>query len=103
MGLLSIFGIRSRTELVMEAIEEGAVIIDVRTPQEFNDGHITNSLNIPLHQIEARVSTLKKKKKIIITCCKSGGRSGRAKSILMKNGLKCVNGGSWGGLNYIIH
>ena len=103
MGLLSIFGIRSRAELVMEAIEEGAVIVDVRTPQEFNDGHITNSLNIPLPQIEARVSTLKKKKKIIITCCKSGGRSGRAKSILMKNGLKCVNGGSWGGLNYIIH
>ena len=76
---------------------------DVLTVNSILAHHITNSLNIPLHQIEARVSTLKKKKKIIITCCKSGGRSGRAKSILMKNGLKCVNGGSWGGLNYIIH
>ena len=103
MGLLSIFGIKSKEVLVREALAEGAVIVDVRTPQEFNEGHINNSLNIPLNQIEARVSTLRKKKKIIITCCKSGGRSGKAKSILIKNGLKCVNGGSWGGLNYIIH
>ncbi len=103
MGLLSIFGIKSREELVKEAIEEGAVIIDVRTPQEFKEGHISNSINIPLQHIEVRISTLKKKKKTIITCCKSGGRSRRAKNILLKNGIKCVNGGSWGGLNYMIH
>ncbi len=103
MGLLSIFGVKSRAELVKEAMEEGAVIVDVRTPQEFNDGHISHSLNIPLQQIKVRISTLKKKNKIIITCCKSGGRSRQAKAILIKNGVRCVNGGSWGGLNYIIH
>ena len=103
MGLLSLFGVKSREQKVKEAIEEGAVIVDVRTPQEYNEGHISNSLNIPLNQIEARVSTLKKKEKTIILCCKSGGRAGRAKAILTKNGLKAVNGGSWGGLNYMIH
>lgn len=103
MGLLSIFGVKSRSELVKEAIAEGAVIIDVRTPQEYNDGHISSSINIPLKQINVRISTLKKKNKTIITCCKSGGRSRRARNILLKNGIKCVNGGSWGGLNYLIH
>ncbi len=103
MGLLSIFGIKSKSELVKEALAEGAVIIDVRTPQEFNEGHISKSINVPLQQIEVRVSTLKKKNKIIITCCKSGGRASKAKSILEKNGIKCVNGGSWGGLNYMLH
>ena len=103
MGLLSIFGIKSRAELVKEAMEEGAVIVDVRTPQEYKEGHIANSLNIPVHQIELRVSTLKKKNRTVILCCKSGGRAGRAKTILKKNGIKAVNGGSWGGLNYMIH
>ena len=103
MGLLSIFGIKSRSELVMEAITEGAVIIDVRTAQEFKGGHISNSINIPLQHFKVRISTIKKKKKTIITCCKSGGRSRTARNILQKNGVKCVNGGSWGGLNYIIH
>lgn len=103
MGLLSIFGIKSRAELVKEAIKEGAVIVDVRTPQEYKDGHIANSLNIPLQQINVRISTLKKKNKTVITCCKSGGRARQAKAILQRNGIKCVNGGSWGGLNYMIH
>ena len=103
MGLLSIFGFKSRAELVREAMAEGAVIVDVRTPQEYNEGHIKNSLNIPVHQIEVRISTLKKKNKPVILCCKSGGRAGRAKAILQKNGIKAVNGGSWGGLNYMIH
>ena len=103
MGLLSIFGIKSRSTLVREAMEEGAVIVDVRTPQEYKEGHIKNSLNIPLQQIGSRISTLKKKNKTVILCCKSGGRASSAKSILQKNGIKCVNGGSWGGLNYMLH
>ena len=103
MGLLSIFGIKSKVEQVKEMLEEGAIIIDVRTPQEYNEGHIANSLNIPVQQIEARVSTIKKKGKPVILCCKSGGRAGTAKSVLQRNGIKCMNGGSWGGLNYMIH
>jgi len=103
MGLLSLFGIKSKAELIKEAIADGGIIVDVRTPQEYNDGHVTGSLNIPVNQIEARVSMLKKKEKTIILCCKSGGRAGQAKSILERNGIKCINGGSWGAVNYAIH
>lgn len=103
MGILSLFGIKSKSEQIKEAIAAGAVIVDVRTPQEYNDGHVTGSLNIPVNQIEARASMLKKKEKTIILCCKSGGRAGQAKSILDKHGIKCINGGSWGSVNYLIH
>jgi rhodanese-related sulfurtransferase len=103
MGILSFFGIKSKEEQVKEMMAEGAIIVDVRTSQEFNEGHIANAINIPVQQIEARISTLKKKGKPVILCCKSGGRAGRAKSILQKNGIKCMNGGGWGELNYLIH
>ncbi len=103
MGILSLFGIKSKSEQIKEAIADGAIIVDVRTPQEYNDGHVTGSLNIPVNQVEARVSMLKKKEKTIILCCKSGGRAGQAKGILEKNGIKCINGGAWGDVNYAIH
>lgn len=103
MGLLSIFGIKSKSVQIKEAIADGAIVVDVRTPAEYNDGHVTGSLNIPVNQIEARVSMLKKKEKTIILCCKSGGRAGQAKAILEKNGIKCINGGAWGDVNYAIH
>jgi len=103
MGLLSLFGIKSKSELIKEAMANGAIIVDVRTVQEYNDGHVSGSLNIPVQQIEARISMLKKKEKTIILCCKSGGRAGQAKSILQRNGIPCINGGSWGEVNYAIH
>lgn len=103
MGLLSFLGIKSKSEQIKEFLAEGAIIVDVRTPQEYNEGHVKNSMNIPVHQIEARVSLLQKKNKPVILCCKSGGRAGRAKTILQKNGIKCMNGGAWGEVNYLIH
>jgi rhodanese-related sulfurtransferase len=48
MGLLSVFGFKSKATKVKEMLAEGAIIVDVRTPQEYNEGHITNSLNILL-------------------------------------------------------
>ncbi len=103
MHVLNLFGIKSRAQKVREVLERGAIIVDVRTPQEYNEGHITNSINVPLQQLETRISMIKKKNKPVITCCRSGSRSGRAKNILQKHGIECVNGGGWGGLNYLIH
>lgn len=78
-----------------EAIENGAIIIDVRTPGEFSQGHIKGSKNIPLQSLPSQMNKLSKEK-IIITCCASGMRSGSAKSLLSSNGFKVVyNGGSW--------
>lgn len=76
-------------------VKAGAVIVDVRSPGEFNGGHIKGSINIPLDQISKKKAELKKKNKVIITCCRSGNRSGMAKSTLAAAGIECYNGGPW--------
>ena len=80
-------------------VKSGALIIDVRTPGEFNSGHFKGSINIPLDDIRNKTEELKKKNKVIITCCRSGNRSGMAKSMLESAGIECHNGGAWNVLN----
>ena len=80
-------------------MSKNAIIIDVRTPQEFNSVHIDGSRNIPLDQIKSKVAELKKTGKPIITCCRSGARSGMAKSQLAAAGIEVYNGGAWNSLN----
>ena len=71
------------------------IIIDVRTTEEFEDGNVSGSINIPLHEIQDRLEELKQIQGPIILCCASGGRSGQATSFLKQHGLDCENGGSW--------
>ncbi len=82
-----------------ELMDNGAIIIDVRTRAEYSSGHIKGAMNIPLDQIEKSVKKIKSKKKMIITCCRSGRRSGMAADILKRNGVEAVNGGGWNSLN----
>jgi phage shock protein E len=78
-----------------ELIVNDAIIIDVRTTREFQNGHLKNSLNIPLDKLSASLHKLDKSKPII-TCCATGMRSASAKNILKSNGFSEVyNGGSW--------
>lgn len=77
-----------------ELIAEGAIILDVRTKDEYRMGHIKNSINIPLDALESNIKKLNKNK-TIITCCASGGRSSVAKSILKGHGFEAHNGGGW--------
>lgn len=76
-------------------VDNGALIVDVRTTAEFQSGHIKGSINIPVDQIKSKVEQLKAKNKPVITCCKSGARSGMAKSILKAQGIEVYNGGGW--------
>jgi len=81
-----------------EVISNGAVILDVRTKGEFQSGHLRNSINIPVDNLQQNLKKLKKDK-AIITCCASGARSSYAKRILKSNGFEQVyNGGSWNSL-----
>lgn len=76
-------------------VASGAMIIDVRSPQEFDAGHVKNSKNIPLQTIQNAIPELIKSGKVVITVCRSGSRSGMAKSILESAGIEVYNGGPW--------
>ena len=77
-----------------ELLQNGAVIIDVRSKGEYQGGHIKGSLNIPLDTLSNNIAKLKKEK-TVITCCASGMRSASAKSILKSKGFQVHNGGGW--------
>jgi phage shock protein E len=98
MGLLSMLGLSGKSETIKEFIDKGAVIIDVRTPGEFQGGHIQGSKNIPLNTIGNQIDSIKKLNKPVIACCASGMRSAQATSILKSNGIEAMNGGGWSSL-----
>lgn len=82
-------------------IAEGALIIDVRTKEEYKQGHIKGSLNIPVDQISKAMEWLLKDAPMVLVCA-SGSRSGYAVMVLKANGFKKVyNGGSWDSLGDI--
>lgn len=79
-----------------ELIKQGAVILDVRSKEEFEGGHVKGALNIPLDTLSSNFKKIGDKDTYIITCCMSGGRSTMAKDILHKAGYDNVhNGGGW--------
>lgn len=91
-------GLSGKSESVKEFMDKGAVIIDVRTPGEFQGGHIKGSKNIPLNSIGNQMDSIKKLNKPVIACCASGMRSAQATSILKSNGIEAMNGGGWSSL-----
>jgi len=94
MGLFSaIFGTTDNTKLT-EAIQEGAFLVDVRSSGEFASGSAKGAVNIPLDRIGSQLPKFKGKKNIVVFC-RSGNRSGQAKSILEQNGFQnVINGGT---------
>jgi rhodanese-related sulfurtransferase len=77
----------------------GAQIIDVRTPDEYAQGHAPRSVNIPLDQVQARMPEIDPAVPVLL-CCASGSRSGVAKSILERAGYRQVHdAGPWTRLN----
>jgi len=96
-----IFGGGPKIDL-KELVNKGAQIIDVRTKQEYQSGHIKGSVNIPLQVFSNNLSKIRKDKPVI-TCCGSGVRSASAKSALEAHGYTEVyNGGGWMSLKQII-
>lgn len=77
-----------------QLLDQGAVVIDVRTPGEFKNGHVKGSINMPLNEIGNKIAQFKGK--TVITVCASGMRSGQARGILASKGITAHNGGPWG-------
>ena len=98
-ALKKLFGFGAKVNYA-ELVQNGAMILDVRTKNEFSDGHIKGAINIPVDQLGNNLNKLKDKTRNIITCCASGARSGFAKRMLISNGFPNVhNGGGWHSLN----
>lgn len=94
MGFFSLFGGGGDAK-IPAMLERNAVVLDVRTPAEFKNGHPKGALNIPLNRVESEMAKIKKMNRPVITCCASGARSGSAAMMLRKNGIECINGGPW--------
>ena len=80
--------------------EKRGTIVDVRTADEFRGGNVVGSINMPLQEIDRRLSEIKTLKSPLILCCASGNRSGQAQRYLAQQGIECYNGGSWLDVNY---
>jgi rhodanese-related sulfurtransferase len=74
-------------------MNQGAVLLDVRTQAEFDSGHIIDARHLPQEQVAQAGETFKRyKDKVVITCCESGMRSGAAARVLKTQGFsKVVN------------
>ena len=68
------------------------IFLDVRTEQEHDVGHIPNSTHIPVGSLEIRIDEIEKfKDKKIVVYCRSGNRSAKGTTILIKSGFEAVN------------
>ncbi len=76
-------------------LEKGAIVLDVRTDVEYEQGHVSGSKHIILDYLPDHIDELKALNKPIITCCRSGARSGSAESFLKDQGFDVINGGPW--------
>jgi phage shock protein E len=86
---------QKNNEGVEQALQKGAVIVDVRTKSEYDQGHVVGSKNIPLNEIKLKSEMIRKWNKPVVTVCRSGNRSAMAKSILQSVGIEVYNGGAW--------
>ncbi len=77
-----------------ELLDEGAIIVDVRTEDEYKTGHIKNSINIPLKDLIYRISEFNKGDNIV-TVCAVGIRAESAKKYFESKGYRVANGGRW--------
>ena len=100
-AIRKIFSIGQKPDL-KQLINNGAQIIDVRTKEEYQRGHVIGSVNITLQSLSINLSKIRKDKPVI-TCCASGMRSASAKSFLQSHGFdKVYNGGGWLSLKHKI-
>ena len=76
-------------DLVSLTNQDAAKLIDLRSPNEFSDGHITGSINIPYADIKDRLHEIKLQEgKSLVLICDSGSQSANAGEVLNKSGYQ---------------
>ena len=81
-----------------DKVPSDSLIVDVRTPEEFAEGHFQSSINIPLNLILDHIADFKLSARPIVMVCRSGMRSSNAVKMLKSNGISAINGGAWNAL-----
>jgi rhodanese-related sulfurtransferase len=86
--------------------QKGTLFLDVRTQQEWDQGHIAGSILIPLDVLQSRMNELPKDKDIVVVCL-SGARSKEGTTLLRQAGftrVTCMSGGirAWVAAGYPI-
>ncbi len=81
--------------LARKLVGEGAVLLDMRSVEEYSGRHLDKSVNIPVDTLNAQMSEIEKltsgdKTKPIVVYCQAGGRAGRAKTMLTSAGYTQV-------------
>jgi len=98
--ILAMLGLGTDPALVERAhrwVEEGATLLDVRTPGEFGRGHVRGALNVPVQELAQRVDDVPGER--VVVYCRSGARSASATRILERHGREVLDLGamkSWG-------
>lgn len=96
MGFFNFFGGgSSNNDAIKEYLDKGAIVLDVRTPAEFESGHVEGSKLITLNYVPSKINEIKAWKKPVIVVCRSGGRAGTALGYLQDAGIDAINGGAW--------
>ena len=93
MSLLSIFGLGTNLKA---ALRKGAVVIDIRTAYECDQGRVPGAINIPVDRIAVSIPRIKGMNRPVIVCGAYKIHSSAAARILRENGVKKVyDGGNW--------
>lgn len=101
MGLLDfLFGNTSKT--IQTYIDNDAEIIDVRTEEEWNRGHLSNATHIPLSELSSKLEDLKALNRPVIVHCQSGMRSEKGARLLKSKGIDAINGGGIGKMKSLL-
>ena len=95
MGLFNLFRRKNMGEEIKEYLEKGAIVLDVRTKAEWDEGHTAGAKHVVLTVIPLEIEKIKAWNKPVIAVWRSGARSGQATQFLTNNGVDVINGGPW--------
>lgn len=78
-----------RSKRAHQWVEQGATLLDVRTAQEWADGHLQGAMHIPVGELSGKLSEVPKDKPVV-TYCARGTRATKAAEVLKKQGYKVM-------------
>ena len=83
---------------LQQALDDGALIVDVRTVFEFHAGHVAGAVNIPVEDLAERIDEVGAPGRPVVVYCRSGSRSRQAAALLRQAGFDVVDAGTMASL-----